>query len=382
VKICAIGLLLALCVTGRAEFPVPEAPFAPRQYRCPHISTSPVVDGRLDDACWEEAPWSKDFVDIRGSAWPVPAHKTRVMMLWGPGDTLYIGAELEEPDLWATYARHDMVIYHENDFEMFIDPDGDNHNYYELEINALGTTWDLLLTRPYRDDGQARDDWEWPGLRSAVHLDGTLNDPSDRDRGWSVELAFPLSDLGNLRGSYQPWRINFSRVQWHRQVVDGRYFKQRDPVTGDSLPEDNWVWSPQGLVAMHYPERWGLLFLSSKSEMVACRGCWNETEVAVGEKLMQVYYAQRRARERGGRFVADPPGVGQTPLPRGNWSPVAVEADSLDFRASTDNGHVRLSVDGQGRLLRETARREAPNPYQVVWVPAPPFTPLTWKVTP
>jgi hypothetical protein len=43
---------------------------------------------------------------------------------------------------------------------VFIDPNGDNHEYYELEINALNTTWDLLLPKPYKDDGKAVNGWE------------------------------------------------------------------------------------------------------------------------------------------------------------------------------------------------------------------------------
>ena len=43
---------------------------------------------------------------------------------------------------------------------MFIDPDGDNHLYYEFEINALNTVWDLLLPKPYRDGGPALNGWE------------------------------------------------------------------------------------------------------------------------------------------------------------------------------------------------------------------------------
>ncbi len=57
---------------------------------------------------------------------------------------------MEEPRPWAELTLHDSVIYKENDFEVFIDPDGDNHNYYEIEINALGTVWDLFLAKPYR----------------------------------------------------------------------------------------------------------------------------------------------------------------------------------------------------------------------------------------
>jgi hypothetical protein len=28
-------------------------------------------------------------------------------------------------------------------------------------------------------------------------------------------------------------------------------------VKAPHLAEDNWVWSPQGLINMHVPERWG-----------------------------------------------------------------------------------------------------------------------------
>lgn len=58
------------------------------------------------------------------------------------------------------------------------------------------------------------------------------------------------------------WRINFSRVEWAVKVVGGRYVKspscQSCPIPRTPV-EDNWVWSPQGSIAMHLPERWGML---------------------------------------------------------------------------------------------------------------------------
>ena len=100
----------------------------PRGYVC-YRATSPIaVDGRLDDGAWRDAPWTGDFVDIEGDRKPRPTFRTRAKMLWD--DTyFYIGAELVEPHLWATITRHDAVIFHENDFEFFIDPNGDNHEY-------------------------------------------------------------------------------------------------------------------------------------------------------------------------------------------------------------------------------------------------------------
>ncbi len=47
-------------------------------------------------------------------------------------------------------------------------PVGDNHNYHELEFNALNTTWELALERPYKDGGPVRDPENLDGLVS-VH---------------------------------------------------------------------------------------------------------------------------------------------------------------------------------------------------------------------
>src|SRR5262249_15000970 len=84
----------------------------------------------------------------------------------GDDEFFYVGAELEEPHVWATLTQHDAVIFHDNDFEVFIDPNGDNHEYYEFEINAFNTGWDLLLPRPYKDGGKAVNSWEIPGLKT------------------------------------------------------------------------------------------------------------------------------------------------------------------------------------------------------------------------
>ena len=140
-------------------------------------------------------------------------------MAWDERD-FYVAAEMEEPHVWATLTKHDAVIFHDNDFEVFIDPDGDNHAYYEFEINALNTGWDLFLGKPYRDGGPARNEWEIPGLRTAVAVDGTINDAGTLDRAWSVELAFPWAVLAEFAHRPSPprdgdtWRVNFSRVEW------------------------------------------------------------------------------------------------------------------------------------------------------------------------
>lgn len=63
-------------------------------------------------------------------------------------------------------------------------------------------------------------DWDFPGVRAAVFIDGKLNDPTTVDRGWRVELAFPWSGMGLLADgrSLPPrdgdiWRLLFARYE-------------------------------------------------------------------------------------------------------------------------------------------------------------------------
>lgn len=272
----------------------------PKGYVCYRANSPLIIDGKLDDAAWNDAPWSDLFQDIEGNAKPFPKLRTRMKMLWDDR-YLYIAAEIEEPHVWGTLTQHDSVIFRDNDFEVFLDPDGDNHNYAELEMNALNTTWDLFLPKPYRDHGPALHHWEIHGLKTGVSIDGTLNDPSDRDRGWSLEIAWPMANIKEFTRKLLPpkegdcWRINFSRVEWELTVRDGKYAKV------PKKPEANWVWSPQGAIDMHRPEHWGYLQFTRQPP-------GSVTFVAdptgpAREALHRVYYAQHAFRKQHGHWA-------------------------------------------------------------------------------
>jgi hypothetical protein len=223
---------------------------APLSYTCLRAATPIRIDGKLDDAAWAKAPWTVDFVDIEGDGKLRPKFRTRVKMLWDD-QYLYIAAELEEPDVKATLTQRDSVIFRDNDFEVFLKPLPETDSYYEFEINALNTGWDLFLPKPYNVDGQPDNSWDIEGLKTAIAVQGSLNKSDDRDHGWTVEIAYPLDAFASRQAVPHPragttWRINFSRVQW----TDGK------------AKEDNWVWSPQGLIDMHVPARWGYLHFS------------------------------------------------------------------------------------------------------------------------
>jgi hypothetical protein len=323
------GFLL-ICVAPRP--PASEAAIIPKGYVCVRTTAPPTIDGVMNDRAWHQAAWTDDFVDIEGSAKPHPRFRTRVKMVWD--DTcLYIGAELTEPHLWATLTRRDTVIFYNNDFEVFMDPDGDNLEYYELEMNALNTVWDLFLAKPYRDGGPPRDSWDIAGLRSAVHVRGTLNNPADTDTGWTIELALPWAALGEFAHRKAPpaigdtWRINFSRVEWHHEIVDGLY--RRVPGT----KEDNWVWSPQGVIDMHQPEMWGYL------QFAGPHGRQSEFKPDLSRRakdvLCRIYHAEKEYALRNGSWATNLDQLGLTSLPlAGLADPPALSLTKSGFLAT------------------------------------------------
>jgi hypothetical protein len=269
-------------------------------------------------------------VDIEGDKQPKPRYKTRVKMLWDD-EALYIAAELEEPHVWATLTEHDSVIFHDNDFEVFLDPDGDNHLYGELELNALNTTWDLLLTKPYKDGGKAVNAWEITGLTTAVKINGTLNDPRDKDTGWTLEVKWPWKGLKELSAVGMPprdgdrWRINFSRVEWDTEIVDGKYRKVKDK------PEYNWVWSPQGVIDMHRPERWGYLqFNTATAGTVKFQA---DPDWSIRDLLHRAYYAQRIHHRKLGKYATEFVDLG---LDREEGRKLRLETIRSGFEVSAD----------------------------------------------
>lgn len=255
----------------------PIIPCNPPVYRCVRTPVKPGrLDGDLRKSFWQLGEWITDFHDIEGDSLPRPWKKTRVKLLWDE-EALYVGAELEDDTIWATVQNRDELIYVDNDFEVFLAPQDSSHRYYELEMNALNAVWDLLMERPQRDCVRRIIGWDIHGLESAVKIDGELNNPAADNRGWSLEIKIPWFSLRecSLDQCYpvhlapdpgEIWRMDFSRVEWEVEVVDGKYIKRTDPATGSCLPEHNWLWAPTGVIDAHMPEMWGYLVFTENGE--------------------------------------------------------------------------------------------------------------------
>ena len=170
----------------------------------------------------------------------------------------------------------------------------------------MNTVWYLFLAEPYRDGGSGLNGYDMHGLRTAVHVDGSINDPSAENKGWSVEVVIPFSALYEYQKERRApkngefYRMNFSRVQWNVDVKDNTYVKRTDE-NGNVLPEDNWVWAPTGVINIHYPELWAFVFFSEDREDAPCDSTIPEDEYRKWE-LRKLYYAENILFETTGSY--------------------------------------------------------------------------------
>ena len=254
----------------------PIIPLNPPVYHCKRaLLPFGKATGCIDRDFWKNAEIITEFRDIEGDTRPRPWKKTVVRMLWDE-EALYVGAVLEEDEIWATVKNRDELIFTDNDFEVFLAPQASSHRYYELEMNALNTVWDLLMEKPQRDRVRRIIGWDIKGLDSAVRIDGELNNPNADNRSWSLEIKIPWFSLREcgLDQCYpehwapdvgEIWRLNFSRVTWNVDKKNGAYVKRTD-ASGKPLPENNWVWAPTGVIDIHMPEMWGYLLFTQAGE--------------------------------------------------------------------------------------------------------------------
>lgn len=334
----------------------------PEGYVCQRAAELIHIDGLLNETSWQDAPLTSPFTDISGEGFPTPRFKTQARMLWDD-NYLYIAAEMEEPHVWANLQLRDTIVYYDNDFEVFIDPTGDAHNYYEIEVNAIGTLFDLSLDKPYRSPrrGHIQFQWNCPGIKVATHVDGTLNKAHDKDKGWTVEMAIPREAIAAEFENYLKvgnyLRVGFSRVEWkHSLGKDGRYGRQKD-ATGKFLPEDNWTWGATGQISMHMPERWGYVYLSDKVVGEGSEEFNYPALYPLTRLLWAMFYAQEEQYARNGRYYGNLEDFHLTKdeiraLPENSQIKVEAISHKYEITVTLPDGKL-VSIDESGQLYHK-----------------------------
>jgi hypothetical protein len=262
-----------------ADVPDSELPPVPT-YECRWTHTPPVIDGNLSDPAWEGAAWSEPFGAIGDGE--RTGYTTRVALLWDE-EYLYAGFEVEDPDIRAQTVRPNEHVYVlDDDVELFLDL-GDG--YYEIGVNPVNCVYQIQWS--WLDPIIESQDWArleellklpdylyytrrstevlgrvgnrdffLPGLKHAVTLDGSINNPSIRDKGWSVEMAIPWRSCSKISRSVvvPPNPGSTMRMQTYRAQHD--WSRQLENFLGGGTEFQGHTWSAMGNTNVHNPERW------------------------------------------------------------------------------------------------------------------------------
>jgi hypothetical protein len=268
-------------------------------------TTKPIkIDGKLDEAAWKSAPSVGAFVDTMTGG---PAEvKTDAKMLWDD-QNLYIAFENTDTDVWSTLSKRDDKLWTQEADEVMIDADGNGKTYIELQVAPNGNIFDAYLPeyRKYEDSvDPKRKQYDWNSkVKAVVKVDGTLNKRDDKDKGWVVELALPLSDVNGLAtgGVKVPpaygdtWRVNLFRL---------------DAPQGKGQQASGW--SPPLVGDFHQLDRFGqLVFADDKGDVpapptpAAAAANLKARREAIDEGMKGVHGAHAGAAVNGPLHVAE-----------------------------------------------------------------------------
>jgi hypothetical protein len=222
------------------------------QYTVAKSVAALTIDGKLTEPEWVAAPLTANFVHhTDGSATRL---STQAKLLWDD-HYLYIGFICEDPDVWATLKNRDDNLWNGEVVEILCDPDGDGLNYFELQVNPLGTLLDLTLTKAYSAGGVANLAWTL-NFTAAVWVDGTLNDSSDVDTKWCCEVAIPFNELAFMGPTLhfppkdgEAWRILLTRYDYQRK--------------GSKIVELS-AWNQTNSSSFHVPGKFGRIVFSDQ----------------------------------------------------------------------------------------------------------------------
>jgi hypothetical protein len=234
------GFLVAVacCAAQNAERPV-STPVPTYEI---HRAASPItVDGRLDEPPWKDAPTLT--LQFPWEEQTGAKQKTTARLLWND-DMLFVAFTCEDTDIVAHHEQRDDPTYKDDAVEIFIQPNPALPMYIGLEMNARAVLYDYLYVFPQ----VLLKAFDLKGVQLASNLDGTLNVTSDRDKGWTLEVAIPLR--------------NFSELMGNRPVVAGTTWSANLNRWDGTEPNRRLsVWSDSAMVRPnpHNPKRFGQL---------------------------------------------------------------------------------------------------------------------------
>ena len=167
-------------------------------------AASIVIDGVLDEPAWKTAASTGRFVDVGSGKVrrDLPVGGEAELLASAKG--LYVGFEVDDTTVRGGFPENeiDPHLWERDTVELMIDPegDGDNKDYYEIQVNPQNLVFDSRFddyNLPHGGPSGPFGHQEWHAdMRSEVKVHGTIDDDSDVDRGYTVELFIDFESLG------------------------------------------------------------------------------------------------------------------------------------------------------------------------------------------
>lgn len=217
---------------------------APKRVVVPKLHGPIKMDGELNEPVWSKAAVLQPF--YRNDDAGGEREHTEVR-LWYDDEALYLGWTCRDVDIQATFTNRDDHLWEEEVVEFFVTPKNLTR-YFEFEWNPLNTVFDAIINNDLDAHGvskEIRGEWGYTakGLKSAVKVKGTVNNSTDTDEYWQVEVRLPFVDLDHSAPKAKDvWRANFYR------------YNRTKGQTEETLS-----WSPARLPGFHQPTRFGYL---------------------------------------------------------------------------------------------------------------------------
>jgi len=214
-----------------------------------HRAGTPVnIDGRLDEPAWVAAP---DLGNFRFTWYESGDQEQTVAKLLWDDEYLYVAHICQDAHITARVTEHDGPIPQDDCFEIMIAPNPDKPAFYfNIEWNLLGASVDGH--RPNGPDSP-REPWDASGLKVAATYVGTLNDDTDRDSHWIVEVAIPLSNFQEYFGQFPLTPGDSCHANFNRHGGD------------TNLQYSQWSSGGTPAPSFHTPHRFGRLVFSEKT---------------------------------------------------------------------------------------------------------------------
>jgi len=192
------------------------AAFVPTRYEAPSTATPPNIDGDLTDEVWSGALEIRQFYAYKSGGAPA-ASEGSARILWDQNN-LYLGLQMIDDNILPSTVvsgrgGFDGPLYEGDVIELFVRQSANSPRYHEFEWSPNGDVFDARFDSVrFGPPGTA---WN-SGVQSAVQVDGTIDDATDTDRSWTIEVAIPLTAFDPIDDQSE-WFFTVARYDYFAQ---------------------------------------------------------------------------------------------------------------------------------------------------------------------